>query len=87
MESGLPVRFDRGFLVDRGIGFVGKRALAMAGEVDMASSSGDGESEAFLFRDEDGVDTARRSAEALAGDETTGCRRDYRGGHVGGCGM
>lgn len=38
---------------------MGSRALDMAGEVDMGSSSGDGDSEAFRFRDEDGVDTTR----------------------------
>jgi hypothetical protein len=41
----------------------GNRALAMAGDVDMGSSSGEGDREAFLFRDDDGLDTARRSAE------------------------
>lgn len=63
IESGLPVRFGRALLIDRGVVLVGNRALAMAGEVDsMGSSSGDGEREAFLFRDDDGVDTAGMSA-------------------------
>lgn len=57
IESGLPVRFGRALLIDRGAVFVGNRAFAMAGEVDIGSSSGDGDREAFLFREEDGVDT------------------------------
>lgn len=57
MESGLPVKFGRTLLIIRGVVLLGKRALAMAGDVDMGSSSGDGESEAFLFRDDDGLDT------------------------------
>jgi hypothetical protein len=64
MERGLPVRFGRGLLIDRGVMLVGRRALAMAGEVDMGSSSGDGESEAFLLREDDGLDTVRLSARA-----------------------
>ena len=63
MESSLPVRFGRARLIDRGVVFVGNRALAMPGEVDIVSSSGDGDKEAFLFLDDDdGVDTARMSA-------------------------
>lgn len=61
IESGLPLRFDRALLVDRGVVFTGNRALAMAGEDDMVSSSGGGDKEAFLFRDEDGVDTTGSS--------------------------
>jgi hypothetical protein len=57
MVRGLPVRFGRAFLMDRGVVFVGSLAFAIAGEVDMSSSSGDGDKEAFRFRDEDGVDT------------------------------
>jgi hypothetical protein len=62
MESGLPARFGRALLIDRGVVFVGNRALVMPGEVDMVSSSGDGDNEAFLLRDEEGVDTADISA-------------------------
>lgn len=58
IESGLPVKFGRALLIDRGVVFAGNRASAMAGDVDMGSSSGDGDREAFLFRDDDGVDTA-----------------------------
>lgn len=58
IESGLPVRLGRALLIDRGVGLAGSRALVMAGEVDMGSSSGDGDVDAFLFLDvEDGVDT------------------------------
>lgn len=35
----------------------------MAGEVDIGSSSGDGDKEAFRFRDEDGLDTTRLSCQ------------------------
>ncbi len=68
MESGLPVRFGLALLIDRGVVFVGNRALAMLGEIDMVSSSGDGDREAFLLRDEDGVDTAGVSA-GLSGEK------------------
>lgn len=50
----------------------GNRALAMAGDVDMGSSSGEGDREAFLFRDDDGVDTARSSAEGPSWGEAAG---------------
>ena len=65
IERGLPVRFGRALLIDRGVVLAGSRALARAGEVDMRSSSGVGDREAFLFRDEDGLDTTRMSASQL----------------------
>jgi hypothetical protein len=81
MESGLPVKFGRALLMVRGVVLVGKRALAMAGEVDMGSSSGDGEREAFLFRDDDGLDTVKMSvsAGALVYHDTAGGRPDHAG--------
>lgn len=60
MESGLPVRFGRDRLIDRGVVLVGSRAFGMAGEVDMGSPSGDGDREAFLLREEEGVATGEK---------------------------
>jgi hypothetical protein len=79
MESALPVRFGRALLIVRGVVLVGRRALAMAGEVDMGSSSGDGEREAFLFRDDDGLDTGRMSVStgALFWHYAAGGRPDH----------
>ena len=54
---GFPVRFDLDLLIDLGV-VVGRRALESAGDVDMGSSSGPGEGEAFRFREEERVDTA-----------------------------
>jgi hypothetical protein len=81
MESGLPVKFGRALLMVRGVVLVGKRALAMAGEVDMGSSSGDGEREAFLFRDDDGLDTVKMSvsAGALVYHDNAGGTPDHAG--------
>ena len=62
MESGLPVRFGLALLIDRGVVFAGNRALTMPGEVDMVSSSEEGDNEAFLLRDEEGVDAGGMSA-------------------------
>ena len=50
------MRFGRARFIERGVVVDGSFAFEIAGEVLMGSSSGEGEGEAFRFRD-DGVDT------------------------------
>ena len=71
-DSGRPVRFARILFLDVGASVCGSRAFEGTGDEFMGSSSGIGDGEAFLFREEDVVDTARFAAVSSLGGGVQG---------------
>lgn len=61
-DSGRPARFARTLFLELGASVGGKRAFDGTGDEFIGSSSGIGEGEAFLLREEPAADTERDRA-------------------------
>lgn len=74
--SGLPARFARILFLELGAFVDGSRAFDGTGDEFIGSSSGMGEGEAFLLREEPAVDTRERGRLAASSSDASGRQRE-----------